>query len=87
MRTDSGWNWTPSIGNVLWRIPIISSSSINQSNIGRNYGLLYTQGNSSFTSNNLISYAKVFLSGILQVEHFEEFISKIDFEILRQSAI
>ena len=25
---------------------------------------------SSFTSNNLISYAKVFLSGILQVEHF-----------------
>jgi len=35
---------------------------------------------SSINTNSLISYAKVFLSGILQVENFEEFISKIDFD-------
>jgi len=35
---------------------------------------------SSISTNSLISYANVFLSGILQLENFEEFISKIDFD-------
>ena len=25
---DSGWNWTPSIGSVRWRTPMISSSGV-----------------------------------------------------------
>ena len=26
--TDSGWNWTPSTANCLWRTPMISPSSV-----------------------------------------------------------
>ena len=34
---------------------------------------------SSFNKNNLISYSKVFLSGILQVDNFVEFNKKVEF--------
>jgi len=35
---------------------------------------------SSFNKNNLLSYSKVFLSGILQIENFENFITTLEFD-------
>jgi hypothetical protein len=44
------------------------------------FGLPVIRTYSSFNKNNLISYSKVFLSGILQVVNFKDFSSKIVFD-------
>lgn len=64
--------------NTSGRYPFIQYLLSN--NMFNNLSLPVLPVFSSFSNNNLTAYSKVFLSGILQVENFEEFNRDIEFD-------
>ena len=64
--------------NTSGRYPFIQYLLSN--NMFNNLALPVLPAFSSFSKNNLTAYSKVFLSGILQVDNFEEFNREIEFD-------